>query len=170
MEVEAIDRQRMLNHLECEFENADLPGIVHSFDHRFGRIPKPAGIVEDPITHDIHRIVNDFLRDLATAEAKAIPQECEILSLGTELLDQRVHPLTGLIPEAFELDLLDRVRPQDSRPQRLNLTTADTDLPRAVHQLAEQLELEPRVTEGIDPAIWLHQHLRRLQRVLNIVR
>jgi hypothetical protein len=46
---------------------------------------------------------------------------------------------------------------------------ADAHFAAAVHEFADELELEARLAEGVDPAVWLAQDLGGFERVVDVV-
>ena len=72
--------------------------------------------------------------------------------------------------EALQLDITIGLRAQDAGALRLDLAGADAHLAHAVHQLADELELEAGLAEGVDAAVRLAQDAGGFEGVVDVVR
>jgi hypothetical protein len=100
---------------------------------------------------------------------KAVLEESEVFALATEVFDEFVEFAARRVVEAFELDFPVSFRAKNARPHRFDLSAADADFVRAIHQLADELEFETRFAERIDPAIRFVENAGRFERVLDVV-
>jgi hypothetical protein len=132
--------------------------LIHPLDHGPCGIPRPTDVFHHPVAHRIHRIVNDLLLHLPAPEIETILEKRKIPPLGTELLNQRIQPRARARIKSLQLDFPIWLRLENPRPHRFNLARPDPHLPRPVHQLADQLELESRLAKRVDSAVRLTEH------------
>jgi hypothetical protein len=168
-EIKGIDLMGTENHLEGELQNGDFPSVINSFDDGAGRIPRATNVLHDPLSNRIHAVMDDFFVDLTPLELKAVLQKGKILAFRAEFFDELVEACFGRWIEAVELHFIVAGRAKNPRAHGFDFSGANPDFTRAVHQLADELELEPSLTESIYPAIRLAKNLGCFERVVDVV-
>lgn len=135
-----------------EFDEGDFPGVVDPLKDGEHGIAILADIGQQLRLHFIDRLMDDLFRDLRAAKAEAVLEKSQVDALQVERFDESADAFAGFLAEAFPFHI--RVGFDQQRFAGFHFTAADADLADAVHQLADQLELEARLAKSGNAPVW----------------
>jgi hypothetical protein len=164
-EIAQIAAGRALDHVDGEFEQTDLPGIVHALDNCAERFLRALHAVLCPRDYGVNRVAYRLLRHIGFAKLKSVTQHRNVARVFAQSIDIALRFIT----ESFQQQMAEMFRSENLWTLGVNFSVPNPDLVDPVHQLGDEIEVKTRCAEGRDLLLRRENHLCVFNRVIEIV-
>ena len=155
-----------LYHFHREFQEGDLPCVIHSLNESHERILSIAHLVQQPATHGIKRFMQNFLAHFRPFESESVFQQRQ---KARAVFGEPVKKALGFSGKSLRTDFIVNGRPYDFRFLRFHPAAAHAHHVHLIHQFTEEKKIKPGIAKSINAAVRFIHHPCHLRRIADIV-